>query len=182
MESQKEEKMETNNSKQDKDSQTESEKSSPKSAGDTKKTGKLIAIIRISGIVKVRETIENGLDRLRLRRKYACIIIDANNENLIGMLKKVKYYVAYGEVDDKTLIKLIDERGKSIEGRKKEIKVNASEVVEGLKKGKKFSDFGLKPFFRLHPPRKGIKSKLQYPKGVLGDNKKDIGKLIEKML
>ena len=42
--------------------------------------------------------------------------------------------------------------------------------------------FKLKGFFRLHPPRKGINSKLQYPKGVLGDNKKDINKLIERML
>jgi hypothetical protein len=40
----------------------------------------------------------------------------------------------------------------------------------------------LKGFFRLHPPRKGIKSKLQYPKGVLGDNKESINKLIERML
>ncbi len=160
------------------ESQKEENKKEEKPVG----TGKLIAIIRISGMVKVREKIENALDRLRLRRKYACVIIDGNNENLIGMLKKVKYYVAYGEIDDATLEKLIKERGKSVEGRKKEIKINASEVVSGLKEGKKLSDLGLKPFFRLHPPRKGIKSKLQYPKGVLGNNKKDIGKLIERML
>jgi hypothetical protein len=48
--------------------------------------------------------------------------------------------------------------------------------------GKKLADFKLKGFFRLHPPRKGIDSKLQYPKGVLGNNKKDINKLIERML
>jgi hypothetical protein len=41
---------------------------------------------------------------------------------------------------------------------------------------------GIKPFFRLHPPRKGINSKIQYPKGVLGNNKEDINKLIERML
>ncbi|KKL95423.1 hypothetical protein LCGC14_1854700, partial [marine sediment metagenome] len=40
----------------------------------------------------------------------------------------------------------------------------------------------LKPFFRLHPPRKGIKSKLHFPKGVLGDNKEKINDLVLRML
>ena len=98
------------------------------------------------------------------------------------MLEKVKYYVAFGPIDNKTLEKLIKERGKSIEGNKKELKVDEGEVAKGLMSGKKLSDFKLKPFFRLHPPRKGINSKLQYPKGVLGNNKNDINKLIERML
>jgi len=187
MESQKEIKKEETkdigNAKPDKVSKSqESEKSSPKPSEDIKKTGKLLAVIRISGMVKVREKIEETLDRLRLRRKYACVIIDSSNKNLMGMLEKVKFYVAYGEIDDKVLSNLIKERAESVEGRKKEVKINAPEVVSGLSEGKKLVDFGLKPFFRLHPPRKGIKSKLQYPKGVLGNNKKDIGKLIERML
>ena len=57
-----------------------------------------------------------------------------------------------------------------------------SDSVEELKKGKKFEELNLKPFFRLHPPRKGIKSKLHFPKGVLGDNKKKINDLVERML
>jgi len=76
---------------------------------------------------------------------------------------------------------LIKERSENKEGRKKEIKIDVLEVVSGLKGGKKLSDFGLKEFFRLHPPRKGIKSKLQYPKGVLGKNGK-INELIGRML
>lgn len=143
---------------------------------------KLLAIVRISGMVKIRKEINETLDRLRLRRKYACVLINSKNKNLVGMLKKVRYFTAYGEIDDKTLANLIKKRGESIEGRKKELKINEKEVIEGLKKGKKLSDYKIKDFFRLHPPRKGIKSKLQYPKGVLGDNKKDINKLIERML
>ena len=77
---------------------------------------------------------------------------------------------------------MIKERAESEEGRKHKIEINAGEVVKGLMAGKKLADFKLKGFFRLHPPRKGINSKLQYPKGVLGDNKKDINKLIERML
>lgn len=140
---------------------------------------KLIAVIRISGMVKVKGDIAGTLDRLRLRRKYVCVLVDGGDKNLNGMLKKVKFYVAYGSVDKDVLIELIKERGQSVEKGKK---VDAEKVASELISGKKLSDLGLKAFFRLHPPRKGIKSKLQYPRGVLGDNGEDINKLIRRML
>ena len=145
-------------------------------------TPKMVAVIRIAGMVKVRKDVAETLDRLRLRRKYVCVVVDANNKNIVGMLKRVKHYIAFGEIDSKILEKLIKERAESEEGRKHKIEINAGEVAKGLMAGKKLADFKLKGFFRLHPPRKGIDSKLQYPKGVLGDNKKDINKLIERML
>ena len=49
-------------------------------------------------------------------------------------------------------------------------------------RGKKNTKGKLKPFFRLHPPRKGIKSKKHYPKGVLGNHGKKINELLERML
>lgn len=132
--------------------------SSPKSdTNDSKTNTSFTAVIRISGIVGVPEHIENTLYRLRLRRKYVCVVINTNNKSIQGALEKVKFYVAYGEISKETHDKLIKARGKKVDGK-------------------------LKPFFRLHPPRGGIKSKLQYPKGVLGNNKKDINKLIERML
>ena len=117
-----------------------------------------IAVIRISGMVKVPKDIENALYRLKLRRKYVCVVVDTNNPAVKGLLEKVKYYVAFGPINKEIYDKLVKARGK------------------------KDSDGKLKNFFRLHPPRKGIKSKIQYPKGVLGDNKADINKLIERML
>ncbi len=141
----------------------------------------LLAVIRISGMVEVKKDITETLDRLRLRRKYSCVLIPKNKNNE-GMLRKIKFYIAYGEIDKNILVKLIKERARSIEGNKRKITINIEEVADSLIKGKKISDFMLKPFFRLHPPRKGIKSKLAYPKGVLGDNGRDINKLIERML
>lgn len=114
--------------------------------------GKIIVIIRISGMVKVKREIEETLYRMKLRKKYSCIVIKPNKENL-GMLEKVKHYVAFGEIDDATLKELKEKRGKES-----------------------------KSFFRLHPPRGGIKSKLQYPKGVLGNNKEKINELVMRML
>ncbi len=142
----------------------------------------LTAIIRISGMVKVSKDIAGTLDRLGLKRKYSCVLVDLNEKPIKGMVDKIKYYVAYGEINRKTLINLLKERAKSIEGDKKPVKIDAEKIADDLIKGKKLKDLGFKSFFRLHPPRKGIKSKLQYPKGVLGNNKKDINKLIERML
>jgi len=152
----------------------------------TKDTGKgkdsLTVVIRISGLVKVRKEVEETLNRMRLRRKYAAVLVNLNEKNIKGMLDKVKHYVAYGEIDKATLVKLLKSRAKSIKGDKAELKIDAEKIAGDLIAGKKLKDLGLKPFFRLHPPRKGINSKLQYPKGVLGNNKKDINKLVERML
>jgi len=139
---------------------------------------KLIVVIRIAGQVKVDYNIANSLERLKLKRKYSCVFIDSANESIMGILEKVKYYVAYGEIEKETLLKLLKARAKKIDKKKIDEEKTATELING----KPLKDLGLIPFLRLHPPRKGIKSKLQYPRGVLGDNKKDINKLIERML
>jgi large subunit ribosomal protein L30 len=155
-----------------------------KTKQEEKQKPELVAVIRISGMVKIKKVIENTLYRLRLRRKYACVLINGNNEDLMGMLEKVKFYVAYGPVDKETLVKLIKERAEIDKTKKenKEMKINPEKTAEKLLEGKTLKELGLKSFFRLHPPRKGIKSKLQFPKGVLGNNSSEINKLIERML
>ncbi len=112
----------------------------------------MIAIVRIAGKTGLKKDIAETLYRLKLRRKYSCVVIEGTNEQL-GMIKKVKDFIAYGEINEETHKKLIEKR-----------------------KGKE------KDFFRLHPPRGGINSKLHFPKGVLGNNKEGINKLIERML
>jgi|TARA_Y100000310_G_scaffold288687_1_gene314573 large subunit ribosomal protein L30 len=117
----------------------------------------MICIIRIRGRVGLKKEVNETLNRLRLRKKYTCVILEGNKVQL-GMIKKVKDFVAFGEISEETHKKLIEKRGKKDEEDK------------------------LKPFFRLHPPRKGINSKLHFPKGVLGDNKEKINDLVERML
>ena len=139
----------------------------------------MIALIRIRGKVKLREKVEETLSRLRLRKKFTCILINEKDKVKIGMLRKVENFVAFGEIEKGTLIRLIEKRGKRKD--KKEIK-DAEKIAEEIEKGKKLPA-ELKPFFRLHPPRGGLKSsKKQFPRGVLGNHRKEINKLIEKML
>lgn len=152
--------------------------SSKKSGISNKKlNNNLVAVIRIHGQVKVSSDIKNTLYKLRLRRKYACVVVKPTKD-ILGMIKKIKYYVAYGEINKETLVKLLKVRARKIDKNE----FDAEKVADKITSSKSLKELGFKPFFRLHPPRKGIKSKLQYPKGVLGNNKKDINKLIERML
>ena len=141
----------------------------------------MIIAIRISGMVDVPEEIEETLYRIRLRRKYSCVLMEDNAINR-KLLKSVRNYVAYGEVRIGTLIKLIELRGQRL-AEKKEMKIDAKEIASQLEK-RKLEELGLKPFFRLHPPRKGIESKRHFGvgKGVLGNNKEKINELLERML
>lgn len=140
----------------------------------------MIAVIRISGRVGLRKDIVETLDRLRLRQKYSCIVLENPAKEQLGMVKKVKDFVAFGEINNEIFEKLIEQRGQLINKKKK---INVKEVVKELKDGKKYEEVNLKPFFRLHPPRKGIDSKKHFgvKKGVLGNNKK-INELIRRML
>lgn len=119
----------------------------------------MICLIRIKGQVGLRKEVAETLHRLRLRKKYTCVVLNPTKEQL-GMIKSVKNFIAFGEINDETYEKLVEARGK------------------------KDAEGKLKHFFRLHPPRKGIESKKHFGvgKGVLGDNKNKINELVERML
>ena len=115
----------------------------------------MIAIIRIRGQVGLNIKIIETFNRLKLRKKYSCIVIEKPTREQLGMLEKVRNFVAYGEISNEVYKKLVEARGGKI-----------------------------KNFFRLHPPRKGIDSKKHFgvDRGVLGDNKEKINDLIVRML
>ena len=136
----------------------------------------MILVIRISGLVEVSSEIEESLFRIHLRRKYSATLLEPTHSNL-ALLKKIRNFVAYGNVDESTIKEIVEKRGEPLPGKK----VNLSSVSEQASK-KKLSDLGLKPFFRLHPPRGGIDSKQHFPQGVLGDHKEKINDLIRRML
>jgi len=71
----------------------------------------MIAIIRIKGKVKVKKDIESTLERLRLRKKFSCVVLEESKE-LGGMIKKVENFVSYGAINEKTLKELKEKRDK----------------------------------------------------------------------
>ena len=138
-------------------------------------------IIRIRGEVGLSKDLKETLHRLRIRKKYSCVVLPNISEQQEGMIQKVKDHIAYGEINKELFEKLIEARGKPIDKKKK---IDSKKIVEELIKGKKYQELNLKPFFRLHPPRKGIKSKKHFgkEKGVLGNHGNEINKLLERML
>jgi len=113
---------------------------------------------------------------MRLRKKYSLVLMK-DDERTRNLLLEVRNFVAYGPIDKSTLELLISRRGKSPANKR----IDAKKVAENIETTE-LESMGLKPFFRLHPPRGGIKSKIHYPKGVLGDNQDNINKLIKRML
>ncbi len=121
------------------------------------------AVIRIRGLVRVRKEINYTMELMGLYRKNYCVFIDKKN---FGMIKKVKDYVTYGEIDKETEELVVKKKGEKTKNR---------EGKEVLKK-----------FFRLSPPRKGFGRKgikVAFSKsGGLGYRGTKINDLIKRML
>lgn len=135
-------------------------KPAAKPAKPAKHAGK-IAVIFIRNTTRADRVPRDTLEMLRLHKKYTCVVLENNPGNL-GMVKKVKDYVAYGEIDDNT-ISLLEQ-----------------------KRGKKDKEGKLKKDFHLHPPkggfeRKGIKHSYTQG-GALGYRGEKINILIKKMV
>jgi large subunit ribosomal protein L30 len=142
----------------------------------------MIAIIRIHGMIKVKQNVDETLSRLKLRKKYTCAIVNETPE-MIGMIQEVKDFVAFGKIDEKTLTEIIKMRGKKIGNTKAKIsEAEAQKAAKEVASGKRLEDLGIKPFFGLHPARGGIDTKHHFPKGVLGSHKDKLNELIQRML
>lgn len=152
----------------------------------------MYAVIRVRGRTGVRRDIRDTLNMLRLTRVNHCVIVPPTPA-YEGMLKKVKDYVTWGEIDEETLAKLIRYKGR-IYGDEpitddyikekmgyESIEDLAKAIVEGKILYKDIPN--VKPVFRLHPPLKGWeKTKRHYTEGgALGYRGAKINDLILRM-
>ena len=148
---------------------------------------KRIAVVRVRGQVRTNRRIEDALRMLRLSRVNYCAIID-DRDSYNGTLKKVKDYVTWGYVSDDEIALILKKRGELAGGKRLTdayIKENTkfksidSFVKSFINFEAELDDISkLKPFFMLHPPRKGhggIKRSF-VEGGALGrrDNMKDL--------
>jgi len=133
--------------------------------------GKVIAAVRIRGRVNVRQSIEETMDRLNLKKVNNCTLIKVTDPYL-GMLKKCTNHIAYGEVDEETLAKLVGKYG---------LNVDPKGIINGKVDTKELK--GKMPM-RLHPPRHGMKSVRRHfnQGGSVGYMGKEINVLIAKMV
>ncbi len=113
----------------------------------------MILVLRIAGQVKNKIKDNETLKRLKMNKKFACVLVDDSDAVRMGMVRAIGHMVAYGKVGD--------------------------DFVKELKKARKDKN----GVYFLHPPRGGFKKslKLPTPKGILGKHE-DIVKLIGRML
>jgi len=151
------------------------------------------AAIRVRGIVNVKPDIKKTLELLNLTRANHCVILD-ENKSTKGMLQVAKDYITWGEIEKDVLTKLITSRGK-LEGDKEitndyiksatsyeNIEKLSAAILEDKIKYKEIPN--IKPIFRLNPPKNGYEGikRAYVNKGALGYRKKEINKLIERMI
>ncbi len=163
---------------------------------DTEYIPKLYFAIRLRGAPGMRRKILDTLKMLRMHKINHGVLI-WGTKSYKGMLMKCKDYIAYGEIDDKTLVRLLRVRGK-IEGNislteehlknlteYKTFKVLSKALLSGEIQYREKDLYKIKPVFRLHPPRKGHRGSIKKhftEGGILGYVGVYINQIIHKML
>lgn len=115
----------------------------------------MIAVVRVRGSINVNTEIVDTLNMLHLGKKNSCIVF-VPTDSAMGMIRKAKDYITWGEISEETLALLTDKR-----------------------KAKNKS-------FHLNPPKKGFGRKgvkVPFSKGgALGYRKDKMNDLITRML
>lgn len=150
-------------------------------------------VVRLRGPVDVSRDINYTMEFLHLHKRFHATIIP-DEDSFRGMLKKTKDYVAWGPATPDLVRELIMKRGRLIGGKpvtedylieKTRLK-SAKEVFKSIASGKlRLKNIeGLKPVFRLHPPRGGFKRSTKKSASMGGETgyRDDVSSLILKML
>ncbi|MBI2133254.1 uL30 family ribosomal protein [Candidatus Woesearchaeota archaeon] len=66
---------------------------------------KSIAVVRLKGQINLNGQVKDTLNMLKLYRKNYCSVFEARPE-IMGMVKKVKDFVAWGEISEEEKNKL----------------------------------------------------------------------------
>jgi len=149
----------------------------------------MFAIVRLRGEVNVRPEIKDTLEMLRIHRVNHCVVVK-EDAHYRGMIQKVKDYVAWGKIDEDTLALLLERRGRLSGNRRLTEKYLEStpyrtfkDLASALNSGSvSLKELEIKPIFRLHPARKGLKTtkKTAQQGGDMGF-RQDLADLIKRM-
>lgn len=156
------------------------------------KNMKSLLAIRIRGGVNCPKRVENTLRMLRIdRNNYATLVDDRLDYQ--GMLQMAKDYITWGEPDAETIKLMLEKRGEAPGGvALTEDYLNSIGYGDLDQLAEKLHSCeleinrleGVKPFFRLHPPKKGFKRSVKRPynnKGELGYRGEAINELARRM-
>lgn len=147
-------------------------------------------VVRIKGQADVPHWASRTLVLLRLEKKFRATIIPAK-DNTLGMLNKVKHYVAWKEATKEMVQSLLESRGHTSGYRR----LAPDNMPEGYETTEKLAESlvdgsvsmgsikKLKPWFALAPPKRGFKrstKRMHTQRGTLGYNV-DLDELVMRM-
>ncbi len=155
-----------------------------------------LLVIRLKGEFGTPWDLGTALTTLHLKGKFNAVLVENKPEN-IGMLRKVKDYVTWGDVSANDVAMLLKERGEFTGGspmtdetiKKKfgepTVQDLASALINGRIDLRTLRQGGLSPVFRLHPPSGGFDGTIKRPytsRGELGNRGPTMKDLLDRMM
>lgn len=148
-------------------------------------------VVRIKGSINVPHWAKDTMASINLHKKLWATILPETPESL-GMLRRIKDFVAWTSVDASVIKDLLKKKGRTTGSRsisnfgKDDIYNSIDDLASDLAANKmrlsKLEE--IRPWFALNPPRGGFKrkTKTQYgQKGVLGENK-ELADILRRMM
>ena len=130
---------------------------------------KCLVAIRIRGLSDIPQETKDTLMMLRLTRNCHATLLD-DRPAYVGMLRKSKNCITWGEISQENIVSLLRKRGKVVGDKKltdecaQELGYKSLDELAGalFNVNVEFSSLPeVKPLFRLRPPTKGFKGKLK---------------------
>jgi large subunit ribosomal protein L30 len=151
--------------------------------------------VRLDGLPNVKPGEELTLNALRIKKRFNAVLLP-DTASFRGMLQRVKDHVTWSEAKKEDVELLLSDRASTEEGLgitdryvKEKTKLGGvGELVSALYSGKlrlpELRQMGVKPVFRLHPPRGGFRRSSKRPfadRGELGYRKDGLYSLLTRM-
>ncbi|MGC8599889.1 MAG: uL30 family ribosomal protein [Nitrososphaeria archaeon] len=123
----------------------------------------LLIAIRTKGTINVRKDVKKTLEMLHLKRRFNAAVL-RDSPVVRGMLQKAKDYVIWQELPFEKAVELFQKRGKVNDQRPLTLEYLNSKGINDFETLVKLYDegkiklklIGVKPYFGLPPPKKGI--------------------------
>jgi large subunit ribosomal protein L30 len=156
----------------------------------------VILAVRIRGTATDNPEIRKTMKTLNLESTFRARLLE-NNPSTLGMLRAAKNLVAWGQVNPDVMEALLrkraerdgnkklDEEFVKVLFKKENIADLAKSIVAGETDVKDLWLAGVKPRFRLHPPKGGFKRSTRRAAtdgGELGYRGEDINRLVKRMI
>lgn len=152
-------------------------------------------VVRMKGTVNIPNWAIVTLENLHLNKKFRATLIPENDQTL-GMLRKIKEIVSWTTVDENFIRDFIVRKGRASASKllsdhtntenKQTPEPDIDKVISDISKNETYLSriSGIKPWFALSPPKGGFKKKsklLHSQNGILGENR-DLVDIVKRMM